>query len=591
MPAPLQLLTDLAREFQKRLSFDELLQCIVDGSAALLQTSDASIRLLAPDSDRLMAIGRAGQPLHLAPDDPLPLGQGPDDWVLQHGRPLRTGAHDQDARLASSMSDSAEFASFVAVPLLAEDTVLAVLSASHAQPDYFSERHEQLFTLLASIATPYIEIARRDFAIRDPLTGLFNHAHFQHALDRELERSASSALPFSLVLVDIDDFRPLNDTRGYQVGDALLVALAELIMDRSHAEKGFRLRPNDLVARYGPDSLALILPHTPKASAEVKGDLLREQVEQHTFGHLDAPELTVSVGVAAVPDDASNRADLIAAAERAVRTAKRCGKNTTIGHSRALAVASALESSLTVDFNRIVALERVIEEKQFSFVYQPIVDSESHRPIAYEALCRPTAREFAGPAELFETAEYAARVADLGRACRTISAKPLAMLPPDCLLFINLHPRELDVSLMQEVAIERWASRVVLEITETGAIEDYERTRNVIAQLRQHGFRIALDDLGAGYAGLNSLAQLQPDFVKLDMGLVRRIHAKSSTRRLVKHILEYCAAENIPVISEGVETEQEHDMVRSIGCPFMQGDYLARPGPAFPDLAIAREVS
>ena len=127
----------------------------------------------------------------------------------------------------------------------------------------------------------------------------------------------------------------------------------------------------------------------------------------------------------------------------------------------------------------------------------------------------------------------------------------------------------------------RHASRVVFEITETAEIEDYDRVRRIIATLRERGCRIALDDLGAGYAGLNSLAQLAPDFVKLDMALVRRIHTKSSTRRLVKHILEFCSGEDIPVISEGVETSEEHDMVREIGCPLMQGDFLASPGPAF----------
>ncbi len=103
-----------------------------------------------------------------------------------------------------------------------------------------------------------------------------------------------------------------------------------------------------------------------------------------------------------------------------------------------------------------------------------------------------------------------------------------------------------------------------------------------IEKLRKHGYRIALDDLGAGYAGLNSLALLQPDFVKLDMALIRGIHEKSSSRRLVKHLLEFCNGERIPVIAEGVETQAEHDMVVEIGCPFLQGNFLSPPGPAFP---------
>jgi EAL domain-containing protein (putative c-di-GMP-specific phosphodiesterase class I) len=291
------------------------------------------------------------------------------------------------------------------------------------------------------------------------------------------------------------------------------------------------------------------------------------------------------VGVASVPDDAFDRASLIAATEQAVRAAKRSGRNTTVGFSHALATANELESSRAVDIDRVLALDATIDTKAFDYVYQPIVETSTHAVVGYEALCRPTHDRFAGPAVLFETAEQAGRVIDLGRACRAVSMAPVDQLPAGCLMFINLHPRELDdAALLAEELLSTAADRVVFEITETAAIEDYERVRAVIAKLRERGCRIALDDLGAGYAGLNSLAQLSPDFVKLDMGLIRRIHDKSATRRLVKHILEYCSGEEIPVISEGVETQQEHDMVREIGCPLTQGNFVAPPGPAFPSV-------
>ena len=581
----MQQLAELAIELQATRSFDKLLQLVVDCAAELLGTRSAGIRLLAPDSNRLMATRHAGDALALATRPAAVDTSNLDTWVIRHGQVLsETQVGPRAAHNKQDTSDPTSKGAYLGVPILTKGSVLGVVSATHPNSEHFDAGSEQILTVLTAIAAQHVRSAMRDMAIRDPLTGLYNHAHFQRTLDQELEKSASNALPFSLVLVDIDDFRPLNDARGHRIGDALLVALAELVLGKSALEGGFRLRTNDQVARYGPDSLALVLPHTPKEGALLKAEALREQIQDHDFGYLDALDMTVSLGVASVPEDAASRAELIASAEQAVRTAKRCGKNTTVGYSRSLEVANARENASSIDFRRVVALERVIEQKLFSFVYQPIVESQSHRPIAYEALCRPHAKEFNGPGALFETAEYIARIQELGRACRTISTEPLHQLPPDNLLFVNLHPRELDRSLLHEAALQPWASRIVLEITETGAIDDYEGARELIAELRSEGFRIALDDLGAGYAGLNSLAQLQPDFVKLDMALIRRIHEKGSTRRLVKHILEYCAAEKIPVISEGVESAEEHDMVQRIGCPYMQGDFIASPGPAFPEV-------
>ncbi|RLB60045.1 MAG: hypothetical protein DRI90_14625 [Deltaproteobacteria bacterium] len=584
MPSPLRVLTEVTRELQGSHAFSDLLQLIAKHCAVLLDTSRASIRLLDPSATRLLAVCRAGSPLHLNPAEEFRAGEGLMGWIVENGESLRTGDAEQDPRFAPRPGLKEAVGSFLGVPLVAGDATLGVISATHPEPDHFTEEHEEHLTLLAGIAAPHIEIARRDFVVRDPLTGLFNHAHCHEALEREIDRSVAYGLPFSLVLIDLDHFEAVNDSRGHQVGDALLKAIAEILGGRGpRRDANFRLRGQDSIARYGGDEFALILPHTPKNGAAAKAEVLRSYLEGCDFSNLDLPAQTVSLGVAAVPDDAYDRASLVAATEHALRAAKRSGRNTTVCYSRALAVASALESSRAVDIEKFIALETTIEDKAFDYVYQPIVDSHTHAVVAYEALCRPTHECFPGPAVLFETAESAGRVISLGRACRTVSMSPADQLDDDCLLFINLHPRELDdAALMHEEPLARWASRLVFEITETAAIEDYDRVRAVIKALRGHGARIALDDLGAGYAGLNSLAQLQPDFVKLDMALIRRIHTKSATRRLVKHILEFCSGEDIPVISEGVETAEEHDMVRKIGCPLMQGDFLAKPGPPFP---------
>ena len=159
-------------------------------------------------------------------------------------------------------------------------------------------------------------------------------------------------------------------------------------------------------------------------------------------------------------------------------------------------------------------------------------------------------------------------------------------LSEDKVLFINLHPQDLDdpVLLQPEAELGRWASRIVYEIIETEAIRDLKRARKQIDALRAHGFRIALDDFGSGYTSLNCLAQFEPDFVKLDMELVRGIENDSRSARLIRHLLDFCRGEGIVVIAEGIETPQELHVVTDLGVPLIQGYLFARPAAPFCDV-------
>ncbi len=151
---------------------------------------------------------------------------------------------------------------------------------------------------------------------------------------------------------------------------------------------------------------------------------------------------------------------------------------------------------------------------------------------------------------------------------------------------MNLHPQDLlDPDLHDaNAALSRIAGRVVLEITERSAITDIENARAIATGLRNRGFRIAVDDLGAGYAGLSSFALLEPEFVKLDMSLVRDVDTSTTKQKLVKSLASLCQDMGLQVIAEGIETRAERDMVIELGCDLLQGYLFARPGPAFPEV-------
>jgi EAL domain-containing protein (putative c-di-GMP-specific phosphodiesterase class I) len=219
--------------------------------------------------------------------------------------------------------------------------------------------------------------------------------------------------------------------------------------------------------------------------------------------------------------------------------------------------------------------------------YQPIVRAANRTLFGYEALLRSEEKALPHPGAILDAAERLGRLDDLGRSIRAASCAPLATAPPDCVLFVNLHARDLMDELLQSPAspLSAVANRVVLEITERASLDTVKDVRTKIAELRKMGFRIAIDDLGAGYAGLTSFATLEPEFVKLDMSLVRDIDRNRTKEALVRSMVSVCKELGMLVVAEGVETPQECDLLVALGCDFLQGYLLAKPGKAFPTFA------
>jgi EAL domain-containing protein (putative c-di-GMP-specific phosphodiesterase class I)/ActR/RegA family two-component response regulator len=216
--------------------------------------------------------------------------------------------------------------------------------------------------------------------------------------------------------------------------------------------------------------------------------------------------------------------------------------------------------------------------------YQPIVRCTDQTIYGYEALVRSVEPTLPHPAALLEAAERLGRLRDLGRAVRDAAAHAFKAAPDGVALFVNLHAHDLDddALLAPEAPLAKVASRVVLEITERAALDDVKDARVRVAALREMGFRIAIDDLGAGYAGLTSFAQLQPEVVKLDMSLIRDVHKEPTKKKLIHSMTQLCAEMGMLVVAEGIETKEERDTLRELGCPLMQGYLFARPGKPFP---------
>ncbi len=216
-------------------------------------------------------------------------------------------------------------------------------------------------------------------------------------------------------------------------------------------------------------------------------------------------------------------------------------------------------------------------------VYQPIVRWSKASVLGYEALVRNGEPSLARPDELFAVAERLGRQLELGRAIRQAVAASADRAPAGVDLFVNLHPDDLadDDLFAAGAPLSQVAARVVLEITERASLDRFTDLRPRLAQLRALGFRLAVDDLGAGYAGLSTFALIHPDIVKLDMSIVRDVDQDATKRKLVQSMSTLCRELGIGVICEGIETRGERDTLADLGCDLMQGYFFGQPQRSF----------
>jgi len=243
-----------------------------------------------------------------------------------------------------------------------------------------------------------------------------------------------------------------------------------------------------------------------------------------------------------------------------------------LGHAGAL---GADRAGLEASFDRAM--------QSMWIAYHPIVDVRAETIFGYEALLRSTEPSLPHPGAVIDAAMRLGRIESLGRSIRSLAAEPI---PADreFALFVNLHVTDLtDPALSDpESPLSKIAHRVVLEITERSSLDEVKDARRRVAALREMGFRIAVDDLGAGYAGLSSFTLLEPEIVKLDMSLIRDVHITSTKQKVVRSMTSLSKDMGMIVVAEGVETREERDCLVDLGCDLLQGFLFAKPGRAFP---------
>ncbi|WP_430782864.1 putative bifunctional diguanylate cyclase/phosphodiesterase [Actinoplanes sp. G11-F43] len=411
----------------------------------------------------------------------------------------------------------------------------------------------------------------RDQALFDGLTGLANRTHFSAETVRLLDAEST------LLLIDLDDFKTINDTMGHAAGDALLITVASRLRGA--------LRETDLVSRLGGDEFAVLLPHTTGADADliVSGMLgaLAEPIMllQHTV----VTRASVGVTTAYPGDDPST---LLSTADIAMYEAKRRGKGMSVSYTDEMGFRISAEAVL------IREMTRAIDENEFVLVYQPIVRLSDGTISGVEALIRwnhPT-RGLVSPIEFIPVAERTGQIVDIGRwalreACRQAAAW-IGEFPGRTPIYVgvNVAGRQLrDPNLVADVSAALAASglpadALLIEVTETAVLDD-EQSHATMEALRDLGLRLALDDFGTAASSLGLLLTCPVNSLKLDRSFVESITTVSRQAAVATAVSQMAAALEFASVAEGIETEEQRDLLHRLGYQYGQGYLYSRPVP------------
>ena len=458
----------------------------------------------------------------------------------------------------------------------------------------FMAEHSDLDAVVADIASlgdtirpalfhKVTEERIRFAAHHDDLTQLSNRVMFQERLRTTLVLAGAGGHGFALLYLDLDAFKLVNDTLGHDVGDKLLVAVAQRLRDS--------VREGDTVARMGGDEFAIIQPFgsQPSAATALSERLLETIGQPFELGG-QRLSIGVSIGIALYPQDGEGADLLLRHADIALYRAKQAGRNTFRLFNPAMQVDQRERLSIEQD------MRNAIEEKHFTLVYQPVCESMSLQIVGFEALLR-WSNPLSGPIQpdrFIPLAEANGLIVPLSRwALESACAQAVTWDPP-VRLSVNLSPLQFrHPDLPQQIAevLNRTglpAERLDLEITEGLLLEESDLVLRTMRGLQERGVRFTLDDFGTAYASLSYLRRFRFNGIKIDKSFIRGLCDDDSTLAIVQAILSLGDRLNLAVVAEGVENESELDALRKLGCRFVQGYLSGRPLEAQQARALLR---
>jgi diguanylate cyclase (GGDEF)-like protein len=425
--------------------------------------------------------------------------------------------------------------------------------------------HQRIANLVNELLTTNQKLVHQ--ASQDPLTGLLNRRGLQETLIEELARMHRASSTLSAMLVDCDDFKGINDTLGYAMGDAALVIVANTLKTT--------LRPQDRVGRVGGDEFLVLLPATRPAEATLVGQRLLQELSVAALPTtLRERKLTVSVGVDRVPIEVSTIEEVIAAAASQLKVAKSEGKRrvSTAGNSNVGGAA--------IDDGHVISTI-LSDVRCLRVASQSIVRMEDGAVVGNELLVRGPRGELEPPGVLFALASSRNSLISFDLNCLRASMAARAKFATSTRCHVNIHPQTLiGVSLstlFDIIGRPLYPHELCIELSEQQLVGSPMRLRDCRIALRARGIDVALDDVGFGHSSLEALIVLEPDIVKIDRRFVHGVSKDAGRSRDLRRLAGVLQGLGAQVIAEGVESRSEIDALTLIGIEFGQGYFWEKP--------------
>ena len=551
------------------------------------------------------ALDDAASTLFVSPQVEEMLGYTPHEWMTDADLWLRIVHPDDRARAAAENQRHNETGEMFSLDYRVYRKDGRIVWVHDEATIFRDERGVPAFSL--GVMIDITEIKRGDEKVafltyHDELTGLPSRSMFEELLELSITRAKHHEASVAVICVDIDDFRLVNDSLGRLAGDEVLNVVAGRLREAA--------RETDLVARRSGDTFLLLLADLEREGDDVEAAVARaETTAQRVLDALALPfraggtELYVSasIGISLFPQDGDETGSLLRNAEAAMLESKKGG------HAYLVSNRGALDSSAKLRF--VTRLRKAVESQRWALHYQPILELATGRMQGVEALIRWIEPDgtMVPPGDFIPLAEELGLIEAIGDwVVRELvyQAQAWSELDIDLDISFNLSPRQFWQPDLAEGILERIReggvdpSRVVVEITESSAMNDPDKAQAILEDLHAGGLRIAIDDFGTGYSSLARIRDMPVDVLKIDRSFVSGVDVDPQNQSIVSAFIELARGLGMTTLAEGIETEGELAFVLERGCVMGQGFYFSKPVPpeeiialAYGGLPVARAVS